>query len=407
MSNGAGSGPSGIITRSYKAGSIIYFENDKSEYIYILKAGKVVLTTTKLDTGEEVKEEVRQGEFFGVKSALGKYPREETAQTMGNTMVLVLTPADFERLVLKNATVVKKMLRVFSNQLRRIVKMERSVLGEGEIVNPDAELFKIGEYYYKAGVVKHAQYAYKRYMEYYPDGEHASLSMKRIRAIDAGEPAPDDIGGQDAVPASAPLKTAGGGENVSMDDSGTSSDMIDFDTSSHEEEPSAKDAADAKMALSDEMDDFLSDKNSTGQDDFSLDDAMDTNSPHDLNDAAVASFAKGNYATALEHYQKIISLNRSASPDEKKILEKAHFDAGRCLMEMGKPKEALEILSKILRNFPSSPYVKLAIYNIGMIFESVNQKDKAITYYNKVLNMTPKDKLNSEALNKIKQLQGK
>jgi tetratricopeptide (TPR) repeat protein len=76
-------------------------------------------------------------------------------------------------------------------------------------------------------------------------------------------------------------------------------------------------------------------------------------------------------------------------------------------MEMGKPKEALEILSKILRNFPSSPYVKLAIYNIGMIFESVNQKDKAITYYNKVLNMTPKDKLNSEALNKIKQLQGK
>src|SRR4030042_329283 len=108
MSNGAGSGPSGIITRTYKSGSIIYFENDKSEYIYILKGGKVVLTTTKLDTGEEVKEEVRQGEFFGVKSALGKYPREETAQTMGNTTVLVLNPADFERLVLKNATIVKK-----------------------------------------------------------------------------------------------------------------------------------------------------------------------------------------------------------------------------------------------------------------------------------------------------------
>lgn len=50
MSNGAGSGPSGIITRTYKAGSIIYFENDKSEYIYILKAGKVVLTSIKLDT---------------------------------------------------------------------------------------------------------------------------------------------------------------------------------------------------------------------------------------------------------------------------------------------------------------------------------------------------------------------
>ena len=111
-------------------GPSVYFENDKSEYIYILKAGRVILTTKKLeDTGEEVKEEVRQGEFFGVKSALGKYPREETAQTLGDTMVLVLSLADFERLVLQNLNVVKKMLRVFSNQLRRIGRTVREVLG--------------------------------------------------------------------------------------------------------------------------------------------------------------------------------------------------------------------------------------------------------------------------------------
>ncbi len=406
MSNGAGSGPSGIITRTYKAGSIIYFENDKSEYIYILKAGKVVLTSIKLDTGEETKEEVRQGEFFGVKSALGKYPREETAQTMGNTIVLVLTPADFERLVLKNANVVKKMLRVFSNQLRRIVKMERSVLGEAEIVNPDAELFKIGEYYYKAGVVKHAQYAYKRYMEYYPDGPNAALAMKRIRGIDAGEPAPSDIGGPDPGPAESPARPARAGSDFSIDEPGGESDMIDFDATSHEDDPS-RGNSDSTLALSDEMDDFLSDKNAPSMDDFSLDDAAAGDSPAELNKAADASFSRGNYSTALGIYQKIIALNRTAGNDEKKLLEKAHFDAGRCLIEMGKPKEALDILSKILRSFPGSPYVKMSIYHIGLIFESVNQKDKAITYYNKVLNMSPKDRLNSEALNKIKLLQGK
>ncbi len=407
MSNGAG-GPSGIITRTYKSGSIIYFEGDKSEYIYILKAGKVFLTTIKLDTGEEYKEEVRQGEFFGVKSALGKYPREDTAQTMGNTTVLVLTPADFERLVLKNANVVKKMLRVFSNQLRRIVKMERSVLGETEIVNPDAELFKIGEYYYKAGVVKHAQYAYKRYMEYYPDGEHASLAMKRIRGIDAGEPAPPDIGGHDIAPAPAPPKPAGvsGGDDFSFDEPDKSKDMIDFDDSGHEEEFAAGGGSAGSTSLSSEMDDFFSDTKSPSLDDLSADVTM-SDSPRDLNDAADTSFGKGNYTMALELYQKIITLNRTASPDEKKIFEKAHFDAGRCYMEMGKPKEALDLMSKVLRNFTGSPYVKAAIFHIGMIFESVNQKDKAITYYNKVLNMSPKDKLNSDALTKIKQLQGK
>ena len=85
----------GITTRIYKSGSIIYFEGDRSDNIYILKSGRVILTSTKLDTGEEVKEDVRHGEFFGVKSALGKYPREETAQTIGETGVLVLRPAEF------------------------------------------------------------------------------------------------------------------------------------------------------------------------------------------------------------------------------------------------------------------------------------------------------------------------
>jgi tetratricopeptide (TPR) repeat protein len=406
MSNSAG-GPSGIITRSYKSGSIIYFENDKSEYIYILKLGKVFLTTVKLDTGEETKEEVRQGEFFGVKSALGKYPREETAQTVGNTTVLQLTPADFERLVLKNATVVKKMLRVFSNQLRRIVKMERSVLGEAEIVNSDAELFKIGEYYYKSGITKHAQYAYKRYMEYYPDGPNAALAMKRIRGIDAGEPPPSDIGGHEPAPSPAqaqqrPVDTGG---DFAIEEPGGPGDMIDFDDSSDEKESRAPAAS--STALEDEMNDFLTEPAGGDLDDFSLDDATVGDSPRELSDAADASFARGNYPTALDLYQKIITLNRMSSPDEKKLFEKAHFDAGRCFIEMGKPKEALDILSRILRNFPGSPYVKLAIYHIGLIFESVNQKEKAITYYNKVLNMSPKDKLNSEALNKIKQLQGR
>jgi tetratricopeptide (TPR) repeat protein len=406
MSNGAG-GPSGIITRTYKSGSIIYFEGDKSEYIYILKAGKVFLTTIKLDTGEEYKEEVRQGEFFGVKSALGKYPREDTAQTVGNTTVLVLTPADFERLVLKNANVVKKMLRVFSNQLRRIVKMERSVLGETEIVNPDAELFKIGEYYYKAGVVKHAQYAYKRYMEYYPDGEKAALAMKRIRGIDAGEPAPPDIGGHDAGPAPAPPKQAEADFSFDEPDQSKEKDMIDFDDSTHEDEaPVPSQSASGGTSLSSEMDDFFADTKAPALDDFDADVTM-SDSPRDLNDAADTSFGRGNYPMALEMYQKIISLNRTASPEEKKLYEKAHFDAGRCYIEMGKPKEALDLMSKVLRNFTGSPYLKPAIFHIGMIFESVNQKEKAITYYNKVLNMSPKDKLNSDALTKIKQLQGK
>ena len=176
-----------ISSRMYKASSIIYFEGDKSECIYILKSGRLILKSINLNTGEEVVEGVKLGEFFGVKSALGRYPREETAQTIDDTVVLVLTLQDFEKLVLKNVEVVKKMLRVFSNQLRRIHKNVRSAMASNDVINPATELYKIGEYYYKAGIGAKASYAFKKFLDYYPDDELAAEAVQRIAAIKNGQ----------------------------------------------------------------------------------------------------------------------------------------------------------------------------------------------------------------------------
>jgi TolA-binding protein len=93
--------------------------------------------------------------------------------------------------------------------------------------------------------------------------------------------------------------------------------------------------------------------------------------------------------------------------DEERILfEIAHFEAGRCYMNMGKPKDAIELFSGVITNFPGSDRVKDAMYHIGLIFESVKQRDKAITYFNKVLNMQPADELSRKAMDRIKKLQG-
>ena len=73
----------GPIIRSYKAGSIVYFEKDKADDIYVLQNGRIILSYTSIDTKVEIKEDVKLGEFFGVKSSLGRYPREETAQVVG------------------------------------------------------------------------------------------------------------------------------------------------------------------------------------------------------------------------------------------------------------------------------------------------------------------------------------
>ena len=54
----------------FSKGSIIFFEGDKDENIYILQSGAVALRSMDLETGEQISEQLHIGEFFGVKSAL-------------------------------------------------------------------------------------------------------------------------------------------------------------------------------------------------------------------------------------------------------------------------------------------------------------------------------------------------
>jgi TolA-binding protein len=397
----------GIITRGYKSGSIIYFENDRSEYIYILKSGRVLLTYTKIDTGEEVKEEVRQGEFFGVKSALGKYPREETAQTIGETSVLVLNMGDFERMILRNVNVVRKMLRVFSNQLRRLGKTVRTVLGETDNVNPDVELFRIGEHYFKAGDFNKATYAFKKYMEYYPNTDYSKLAMDRIKTISSG-------GGYTSSP-SAKSSKEDNLTDFSMDND--SDDVFSFDDKpalKKEEKPdfsfdSEPENPSLASELSSEMDDFLSDDNTLDDfGDFDFDGGASAKSEPTLKErfeVGHSSFKMDNYKDALTVFSEIIDEGVPGKPIEVKIYIDAYFYTAVSYFNLKKYKEAMTHFGEIIKKYSDSEKMKESLLYVGDIFAAASQKDKAITYYNKVANASPKDSLNSKAFDKIRALQ--
>ena len=112
----------------YSKGSIIYFEGDMDDRIFILQQGSVLLTSKDIETGKPVAESVKNGEFFGVKSAFGHFSREETATVLVPTVAVCMTVQEFELLFSNNKQLIMKMLRVFSNQLRQIHKKTESVL---------------------------------------------------------------------------------------------------------------------------------------------------------------------------------------------------------------------------------------------------------------------------------------
>jgi tetratricopeptide (TPR) repeat protein len=386
MSNGANNPAMNIITRSYKHGSIIYFEGDRSDVLYILKSGKVVLTSVKIDTGEELKENIKIGEFFGVKSAIGRYPREETAQTIGDTLVLVVSRADFEKMMLKNVSMVTKMLRVFSNQLRRITDMQREALGQVETINTSAELFKIGEYYFKTANLQQAKYAYKRYLEHFPGTKYADLALQRIRTIDTG-----GANTNTEVLSSTPINT--GKSGVTEEES---PDLTDF---------TINDDAHANSASKDNgIHDFFSDG-----DILSNPEPKPMLKQKDITEMfyeAVSLYSQEKYKDALPLYQKILDIKTLKNDSETKIFEKAHFEIGRCFLKLNSFKEAVNYLSTMIKKFPHSDNVKNAFLHIGIAFEMAGAKDKAVAYYSKVAVMEPAgDVVSKQAAKKLKELE--
>ena len=168
----------------YKANSIIFFKGDVSDKIYILKSGKVSLNYTDIETGQEIHDLIKTGEFFGVRSALGRYVREETAIILADSDVIAFSVPEFEHLAYQNTRVIVKMLKVFSTQLRRIHKQVQNMIYSEEQTKPETGLYRIGEYYIKNKRYTQALYAYKRYITYYPSGQYAADVTRKIESAE-------------------------------------------------------------------------------------------------------------------------------------------------------------------------------------------------------------------------------
>lgn len=160
----------------YTKGSIIYFENDLEDRIFIMQRGTVLLTSTDIESGNPVSEQVKSGEFFGVKSALGHFPREETATALEQTVAISLTVQEFEVLFTNNKSLIMKMLRVFSNQLRQIHKKTESILNN---IAEDQQtgLLAVAKSFYDDEQYRSACDVYARFLTRYPHSSQRDSIM--------------------------------------------------------------------------------------------------------------------------------------------------------------------------------------------------------------------------------------
>ena len=328
---------------SYKANSVIYFRGDASKKIYILQSGRVVLKRDDIETTQEVQEAIATGEFFGVKSALGKYVRDEDAIVVADSNVVVFTVQEFEDLVSKNTRVGMKMLKVFSNQLRRIHSKVRAMLALDEQKNPEDGLFHNAEYYLKKKKYQEAIHILRAFLKNYPSSSYAGNAREYLRmaeeyaqkyganngpSIVNEERAPDH-----GRPGGGPKKSAGGGMK-------TAEEKAYYD--------------------------------------------------------AVSIEGQGNFQQAMEMFAKIVSEQQDGSETGRK----SQFEIGRCLFGLKQYDACVKHFGSMIKQYPDLPELPDALFHVGQCYERLNDKAKAASVYERILQV---QSLEDDMRRKVKQ----
>ncbi len=312
------------------------------------------------DGKSEIKEDVKLGEFFGVKSALGKYPREETAQVIGGATVLVFRLSDFEGFVGQKTHLILKMMKVFSSQLRQIHNKVREQLGQfGDARSPAFELMNVAEVYHKLGNYEHAIYAFEKYLEHYPEGNYAQRAKELLNLAKRNSMYPMNMAELVYEPDRKNMKAAASSGAVSSSAS----------TSSGSSSGGGKQLT-------------------------------------EMFQKAESLSSSGKTSESLAIYRNLMDYKEPKSPEEDRIIELSTYKAGLAMGAEGNHDEAYSILSGYVRKYPKGEKVKDSIFNLASISEKKGEKEKAIMLYNKVLTLQPDDSLSEDARSKIAELRG-
>ncbi|TFG83839.1 MAG: cyclic nucleotide-binding domain-containing protein [Spirochaetales bacterium] len=320
---------------TYRANSVIYFQGDQGDKVFVLQSGRVSLNYNDIETGKDIHEVIQTGEFFGVKSAMGRYPREENAVVLQDAAILVFTAPEFEQFAASNIRIIIKMLKVFSNQLRRIHKQVENLMENTSSVNPETGLFRTGEYYLRNRMFSQARYVFSRYLTYYPSGrmteqagrflETAETSLARYG--DGKGPAP--LAGTSTTKPSAP--------------------------SSAVATPEPKAPAASGQAISDVAKDYYN---------------------------AVSILTQEKYQEALKEFKRI-----AEATDDQEYAGKAQFDMGRCLFAMAQWDAAIQHFTGIVQRNPRHADMADILFIMGQSWEKKGDAARAQGFYKKVVSM--------------------
>lgn len=105
--------------RTYPKGSVIVFEDDPGDALYLVAGGQVKVVLIGEDGREVILSVLGEGSFFGEMALIDDQPRSATVIAMTDSSVLVLRREDFQSRLRASPEIAIALLREISRRLRR------------------------------------------------------------------------------------------------------------------------------------------------------------------------------------------------------------------------------------------------------------------------------------------------
>ncbi len=116
------------VMRSVPKKEIIYFPEDASNSVYLLKAGKVKISKMSTDGKEVILAILGPGEVFGEMSITGQGNREEIAEATDDTVICVVKIPDLQKMMEKNPKFNMQIYKLIGFRLKKIQSRFESLI---------------------------------------------------------------------------------------------------------------------------------------------------------------------------------------------------------------------------------------------------------------------------------------
>jgi CRP/FNR family cyclic AMP-dependent transcriptional regulator len=107
-----------VALKEFKKNEVILYEEDTSEYMYIILLGKVNAIQTTRDGKEIILATHQSGEFFGEMSLIDGRTSPATVLATEDSLVAIISKTEFHSLLTNYGKVLERMLQILCSRIR-------------------------------------------------------------------------------------------------------------------------------------------------------------------------------------------------------------------------------------------------------------------------------------------------